>query len=265
MAFPTLPAIIIDVAVFVIGAPIVYLLSKGLKFRPKPIQITEPKKEATLALVVTAALFVLVFAWRTSINTFQLQPPNFTGSVTLFLLYAFLYGIGLVVVAVAMRSTRQKFGSIGISKKDGWKNLLLGFTFSAIFLAVAGVLALSSGGGFAGLSNFLVYDLILSVVVGFGEEILWRGYVQTRLIAYGGTIKGLVVTSLLFAVLWHFPVAYYVETSGVVLEALASALTRFPIGLLMGYMMLKSQNVIPCSIYHAFNNWSTTLWRLALS
>jgi membrane protease YdiL (CAAX protease family) len=99
-------------------------------------------------------------------------------------------------------------------------------------------------------------------MVGFSEEILWRGYIQTRLIAYGGTIKGLVVTSLLFAVLWHFPVAYYVETSGVVLEALALALTRFPIGLLLGYTMVKSQNIIPSSIIHLFNNWGAVLWTL---
>jgi membrane protease YdiL (CAAX protease family) len=68
---------------------------------------------------------------------------------------------------------------------------------------------------------------------------------------------------VLFAILWHFPVAYYVETSGVILEALAYAMMRVVPGLLFGYLMLKGQNIIPSSIFHLFWNWNTLLWQLS--
>lgn len=211
---------------------------------------------------MSVALLILVFAWRTLTKTFQLQPPENTVSITFGLWTAFLYGTGFAVIIVAMKITRQTLGSIGISRKDTGKMLFLGFALSAILLAIYGLLTTSLGGGFVGFSLFLAYDLILDIIVGFSEETFWRGYIQTRLIAYCGTNKGLVVTSLLFAVLWHFPIAYYVETSGVMLEALAWTLLRFPIGLFLGYIMVKSQNIVPSSIVHIFINWNLVLWHL---
>ena len=260
LAFPTLDPVARSVIYLIVGVVLVYSFSRALKLRPKPITIAKPRKETAAALIVSVALFILVFAWRTLTKTFQLQPPENTVSITFGLWDAFLYGMGFVVIIVAMKITRQNIGSIGINRKDTGKMLFLGFAISAILLAIYGLLTISLGGGFVGFSYFLAYDLILSIIVGFSEEIFWRGYIQTRLIAYSGTIKGLVVTSLLFAVLWHFPIAYYVETSGVVLEALAWALLRFPIGLLLGYIMVKSQNIIPSSIIHLFIDWNLVLW-----
>lgn len=139
--------------------------------------------------------------------------------------------------------------------------LALGLAASAIYITLVGLLTPSFGGVFAGFSPTLFYGFILFTIVGFSEEIVWRGYIQTRLTAYSGRLTGLVVTSLLFAVLWHFPRAYYIETSGVVLEALTFAAIRIFPSLLFGYLMLKSQNIIPSSIFHLFYDYNTLLWR----
>jgi len=150
----------------------------------------------------------------------------------------FARAIVLLPVIVAMRRTGQKLESIGINGKDKGRMLVLGLTLSAISLTVLGFPAPSVGGGFAGFSISLVFGLVYHAVVGFSEEIVWRGYIQTRMIAHSGTLEGLVATSLLFAT-WHFPMSYF-QFSGVVLEALASALTSFPPGLLFGCIMLRS-------------------------
>ena len=139
--------------------------------------------------------------------------------------------------------------------------LALGLIPSVVYITVAGFLAPSLGGGFKGFSPSLAYGLIGYAIVGFAEEIVWRGYIQTRLIAYSGTLKGLVTTALLFA-LWHLPTRYYMY-SGVVLEAFASALLLLPISLLFGYIMLKSQNIIPSSIYHLFQDMNHLLWQIS--
>ena len=138
--------------------------------------------------------------------------------------------------------------------------LALGFILSAISFTVLGFLAPSSGGGFTGFSPSLAYGLIVHAIIGFSEDIVFRGYIQTRLIAYSSTLKGLVVTSLLFALL-HFPTCYF-QYSGVALEALASTLLVLPVGLLFGYIMLRSGNIIPSSIFHLAGGWSYIFWRI---
>lgn len=262
LAFPTLLQVIILVVLFVVGVPIVYLLSKALKIRPKPITIAEPRKEAALAIIVSVALFVLAFALWTLTKMFQLQPPKFTVDITFVSWRAVFDGVGFLIIALAMRSTRQKLGNIGINKNDMGRMVALGLTLSVIYLIVAGLLAPYLGEGFKGFSPSLAYGLILYTIVGFSQEVFSRGYIQTRLIAYGGTIKGLMVTSLLFA-LWHFPRAYYYEASGDVLAALAWASMKVFLGLLFGYIMLRSQNIIPTSIFHLFYDWGILLWRIS--
>jgi membrane protease YdiL (CAAX protease family) len=253
-----------QVVVLVVGFPLIYLLSRALRVRSKPITIADSKREMVLASVLMVVEFFIVFVWRAFMHMFQfdLRPAFYIDLVDISLMLV-LYVPVLLVVAVFMRRSGQNLESIGITGKDKERMLALGFAMSAIFLTISGLLAPSFGGGFAGFSPSLAYGLILYAIVGFTEETVWRGYVQTRLTAHFGKLTGLVITSLLFAVLWHFPVAYYVETSGVVLEALAWAITRVFPGLLFGYIMAKSQNIIPSSIFHFFWNYGILLWQLS--
>lgn len=266
LAFPTLTNIIISVIVLVVLAPIVYLLSRALKLRPKPITVADPRKEPLRVFLVIIAVFVAVSAVvvfnRVVVRpTFQLDKrPPFTVDYINVLFTAFGYAIVLLPMIMTMKRTGQNLGSIGINGKERGRMLAVGFILSAIFITVAGFLAPSLGGGFKGFSPSLAYGLIGYAIVGFGEEIVWRGYIQTRVIAYSGTLKGWMATSLLFA-LWHLPGRYY-QFSGVVLEAFASSLLLLPISLLLGYIMLRSQNIIPSSIFHLFVDWQILLWQI---
>ena len=245
--------VVIQVVVLIVGFPLIYLLSRVFRVRSKPIAIANSKREAILACLVMAAAFFIVFAWRAwmHLSQFDLRSAFYIDFIDISLMLV-LYIPVLLVVALAMKRSGQSLESIGITGKDRGRMLALGLAISAIFVMISGLLAPSLGVSFAGFSPSLAYGLVLFAIAGFSEEIVWRGYVQTRLTAYSGKLTGLVITSLLFAILWHFPVAYYVETSGVVLEALAWAMMRVVPGLLFGYLMLKSQNIIPSSIFHLF-------------
>ena len=263
LAFPTLMDIIPQVVFFVVGVPIVYLFSKALKLRPKPLIIADPRKEAPLVFLVIMVMFIVSSAWNVFTYTIilpTLQPgerPPFDVISVLFT--SFIYATLLLPLILVMKRSGQNHGSIGITGENMWRMLALGLLLSAVFFTVIGFYALSSGGGFTSFSPSLAYGLIAFTINSFSEEIVWRGYTQTRLIAYGGTLKGVVATSLLFA-LWHFPTSYHYF--GVALEALASALLLFPISLLFGYIMIRSQNIIPSSIFHLFCNWSILFWRI---
>lgn len=266
LAFPTLPNIIITVAILVVGAPIVYLLSKALKLRPKSITIPDTGKEVTAVFLVIVTTFVAISALNVFTNTvvehtFQLDKrPPFTFDYIDVLVVAFGYAMVFLPLTIVMKRDRQNLGSIGIDGKNKWRLLALGFILGGIYVTISGFFAPALGGGFKGFSSSLVYGFIVYTIVGFSEEIVWRGYVQTRLTAYSGTLKGLMTTALLFSLL-HLPTRYYLF-SGVVLEAFASTLLVFPISLLFGYIMLKSQNIIPSSIFHLLANSSALLWQI---
>ncbi len=272
LAFPSLLTVAASIIVLAIFLPAVHLLSKGLKVQTKLIPIPEPKRGATLSSLVILVSFVAVFLWRVSTHMLQLDTcshifsvdPTCPGVVVdvvdvpwLLVLQAPI----LLGVFVVMKRTGRNIASIGVDRKDWRRMLVLGGTVSAIFVTISGLLAPSLGGGFAGFSASLAYGLVFFAIVGFSEEIVWRGYVQTRLTAYLGRLEGLVISSLLFAVLWHFPSEYYAQ-SGAILAALAGTLTRIPPGLLFGYLMLRSQNILPSSIFHLFWDWNIILWQV---
>ena len=250
MAFPTPIDVIINVLVVIVGIPIVYLLSKALKLHPKSLVIGDPRRELTLVLLVITTLFAI-----TSVRSVTYKLPPWLEVDAIDLLWVvFYYSVLFLPVVISMKRTGQNLRSIGISGEGKWRMFALGFTFSAIYITITGLLAPSIGLEFMGFSTSQAYGLIFFAVVGFSEETIWRGYIQTRLIAYAGTLKGYVIASLLFA-LWHFPIYYH----GAALETLANTLIVLAPSLLMGYIMLRSQNIIPSSIFHLFWNWNNML------
>ena len=254
-----------------VGVPIVYLFAGLFHLRPNLIVIANPRREIALATWMIVAATVVAAAWRTFvaivyIPAFQLGNHFLNGGQKVdfydVLAYLLAYTVMTPLLILGMRRTGQKLENIGISKTNLGRMLTFGLSLGSIYLFVAGsVNSLLLGMRFIGFSPTFFYGFVLFSIVGFGEETIWRGYIQTRLVARIGKPKGLLVTSLLFAILWHFPVSYYTQASGNVLGALAYASLRFFPGLLLGYVMIRSQNILPSSILHLFYDWSTILWR----
>ena len=78
--------------------------------------------------------------------------------------------------------------------------------------------------------------------ISFPEEIFFRGFLQDTL---GNNYKGVIVTSLLFAGA-HLPAFFFSGDS-------YAPLTFFP-SLVMGFLYLRTSNVIPPAIFHFFAN-----------
>ncbi len=167
----------------------------------------------------------------------------------------------LLPLVIIVWLTHQKAASLGIRKDEAWKMIVLGVGPSAGWFILLALVAPIVGGGFTTLTaSSLAYGFTVFLIVGLSEEIVWRGYVQTRLIARTTKVYGLLAASLLFS-LWHLPVNYL--TYGGVLEALStSLLIQFPLGLGFGYMMIRSQNILPSSIYHLVYDWAPSFFQL---
>jgi membrane protease YdiL (CAAX protease family) len=260
LAFPAITDLMTFIIILVVGFPVVYLFSKALRLNPKRIEPTEKSKEAVWSLLAFAVIFVITFAILYYYQNVWVRP-----TLTEDLIYVLRDAVWMVVILLpiiaVMKLTRQNLGNIGITRENIGKNIALGVLLSAVFITIFAFLGPSLGGtSFIGLSVPVIYSLISLAIIGFGEEIVFRGYIQTRLTASKGAIWGLPFTSVLYAI-FQFPVGYFCF-GGDIQSGLFYALWRLSAGLVFGYIFYKSQSIIPSSILHTILVWGALLWGL---
>ena len=82
--------------------------------------------------------------------------------------------------------------------------------------------------------------------VGPGEEVLFRGVIQTRLVEFYGDAVGIVVTSVVFAVA-HLP-AYAGEGVGISIAIL------FSLSIVIGWLYERTDNLVVPALVHGIYN-----------
>jgi membrane protease YdiL (CAAX protease family) len=131
-----------------------------------------------------------------------------------------------------------------VKLRFGVKDIVLGITVSAIILLPYYIVFSISlhpleGGG---RSNLLYYILFQLLSVAFPEEFFFRGFLQD---SAGRNFKVVVIVSLLFAAA-HLPRAVF-------LGEWISLLSFLP-SLVMGWLYMKTNNIIPGTIFHLLAN-----------
>jgi membrane protease YdiL (CAAX protease family) len=201
---------------------------------------------------------------------------------------AIMFAPLIAVLAMFFVVTRDGFSkpawqSLGLHRA-GLRNWALAIVAPAGVLAVAYGLAWSLGiGQFTWPGPHPITDLPasrialgvgLSLLLAFGEEIGWRGYLLPRLLSLGRT-RALLVSGLLHG-LFHLPLIlltpFYhgLGSRWIVVPLFLLALTIA--GIWYGYLRLTSQSVWPAAIAHTslnlsleqFNNATIAVSPLAL-
>lgn len=259
MAYTNFSELVTFILILAVGIPLVYAISKALKLRPQAIDSLGKKREVLLSLVVFAVAFFATFGIYAFYNDVWIRT-----TLTADPIYVLRNAIWIVLIVLPMvivlRLSGKSFGSIGYSRKNLKKSVVLGLLAGVVLWLVIGFLSPLFGGAFTGFSVPTVYLLISYIIIGFGEEAVFRGYIQTRLTANSGPIIGLVGTSLLYVV-YNFPLGYFCY-SGNVLLSVQYALWRFSTGLAYGYTYQRSQNVVSSSIFHTILVWGGFLFGL---
>ncbi len=115
----------------------------------------------------------------------------------------------LLLVGMLAAARRQDARSFGFSRTHLGRSLLVGVVLAAVFLGVARAIGMASGTApdvdAYMLSRAIPYYLI---VIGFTEELVWRGWATPRLEAtFGRRWVGVVLAGILFG-LMHLPFTY---------------------------------------------------------
>ncbi len=225
------------------------------KMESRHLHFPSPRREAMLSLLVMVAVLPLLFIANTFIER--------TGDASLMLRFL-VQILAQVFIAspaiVALMARRQGAVTVGLSGHDLPKVLGLGACLSMVTVLLFALIRVPSGsssaqGGPLTLQRCL-YLVAAFTVSAFGHEFVYRGYLQTRLMAWGGEGKGLLLSSLVYT-LWHLPRFLGLYNW---LTILVQSIGLFALGLVLGEIRRRSGSIIPAAFFHAASDSALTLW-----
>jgi CAAX protease family protein len=177
--------------------------------------------------------------------------------------YALLLKIGLLLVVpvTALRLAGYRAGDFLLGWGDDRRRVLrLPLVFAAGQLLNLGHVPAIRDAIVSGSPEHQVLRIGLGVMLplftaGLPEEIVYRGFLQTRLEAAAGRVVAIVVTALLFTA-WHLPTRYLLShgsegEAGSLLSILAgTGAPVFLMGLLLGVVWDRWRNLPTLIVFH---------------
>jgi membrane protease YdiL (CAAX protease family) len=245
--------------VFAIIAGIVYAVTRLLRLHYRTWTVDNPKVSALWAIGAVVIWVNVLSAFPEVLNAQGYVPAaerEFGVTEVLSRIAVSLIFIAPALLVIWLR--KESIASTGLSKHNLGGALIVGSMLSIIVIAL-GVFGQdrSAGEVIGGLKIRHLWALFYYAFVGFSEEFLFRGYLQSRLIIWLGRWQGWLLASILMA-LAHI-VNLIVYESVLPVDAVARSLALIPISLLMGYVMLRTENIVAPTLAHTFANWITTL------
>lgn len=256
-ALPSSQQLLTQAIFFICMGILVYFVTRWLKFRYLPWPYPNPRQSAWVAIgTAVLPLFLLMLISLASAPEVPETPASteLKKSPSIVITQLILYLMLLSPVLLAMKARKESWQSAGVTTNNLGKSILVGCLLSLIGIVTCGP---CMTGMLAGLNMNHFWAFWQFVVVGFSEEFSFRGYLQTRLCAWLGRWQGWLLASVLMAL---------VHISQRILGLGFDATTAFlssayliPISLIMGYVMLRTENIVAPAIYHTFADWVGTL------
>jgi CAAX protease family protein len=178
----------------------------------------------------------------------------------------------LVIVVLRISAGREAMARVWLAWGSVRYWLFLGLGVVAFYILQAALNAFFGLGGAKlalpaappGLSpnTFLVlaalqsvlFAPILAIVIAFGEEYGWRGYLQSELFKLG-RVRGVLILGVIWGA-WHWPLILmgYNYPGYPLLGVVLMTLYTTGLAIVLGYAVLKSGSVLLSAYLHALNN-----------
>ncbi len=204
-------------------------------------------------LIVTYMLPVVLFLGASLLPLSDLFKYMFTAIGSL---------ITLVIAFLAIRYDTVSLEEIGWTKeglRQATKAVAAGWLLWAIL-----IISINFKMGYPFEENFespLPKIIVQWLFVGIGEEMLFRGYIFTKLTQLfarigqvWSTVAGVIVSSLIFAT-FHIPQRVFVQHMDLTPDALIGQMVPlFLAGMLLAWLFLRSRNVLFVGLFHGGMN-----------
>jgi membrane protease YdiL (CAAX protease family) len=206
-----------------------------------------PRRAAIVAVLTTVLSVAAGFLAAASLSTLGLVGSSWLEPRSA-LRQILVVAASLVPLLVALRLTRAGLDSVGLTRTNLRRGVTVGGALAAGWLLLSGA--------FGDLLQPRVEHalvLIGAMSVGFSEEIVWRGYLQTRLIDWIGTRNGIVLATAIFT-LSHVPQRLLAGAGG--MDLVVQLVVLAILGGAFGVMQASTKNVILPGIVHTAIDWS---------
>ena len=110
--------------------------------------------------------------------------------------------------------------------------------------------------------NTLIVGPFLGLIITFGEEYGWRGYLQTELTRLG-RVRGVFLLGVIWG-MWHWPVIWmgYNYPGQPVLGSIAMVLMCVILAYFLAYAVFKSNGIWTAAYLHALNNQALSFFAM---
>ena len=248
---------VIQIIVFSIIGGAVWGLSRLLRCKSLDSGIAKPRKSSLEALAAVACSMLLVgllmLRQRLRHGPTPGSAPRFEQLSDLIPQLVVLV-VYFLPAGIFIFKAREPLRSAGITRVNLWASLLIGAALAVLtfYFQPGGLLA-----KLGGIELRHGIALVFYACVGFGEEFLFRGYLQNRFIAWLGKWQGWLLASVTMALV-HLPHRFLIEGQSLGDSFIASC-ALIPVSLLMGFIMLCVRNVVAPGMFHTFANWVNEL------
>lgn len=112
--------------------------------------------------------------------------------------------------------------------------------------------------------NAVVFGPFLGLIISFGEEYGWRGFLQTELVQLG-RVRGIFLLGAIWGI-WHWPVIWmgYNYPGQPLLGSLFMVAYCIILAYFLAYAVFKSKGIWTAAYLHALNNQTLSFFALAL-
>lgn len=215
------------------------------RLKRPPIGFKYPRREGYVSITLYAFVLALSYLIYSGKIGLQMMPVSVGAPLTALWMHLIVAALSLLPCLAALWVRRQP------PRSAGWRRDTAGAA-GRVALALM-VLTTFLRGKFPALINGISQTegsaLLLWLGIVLCEETLMRGYLQMRLNSWLGNRWGVGTGALLWAI-WQI-----LRLSGepsVLWLTLIMALVQ---GLVLGWLMLKSQHVIAPALYRAVSEW----------
>ncbi len=175
-----------------------------------------------------------------------------------FIFYIPISLITILPAIVIAFLRRQGLASIGIKKNNMLKSILLGILFAIPLILPTIFIGISKGYDFANIEDIIWEFLYYLLCIGFVEELVFRGFIQTRI---RGLIKNkklsVVIVGLMFGFL-HIPFQMLKANMSIlqfIQQDIVHLITTVILHIYFVYIYERDDNIIAPTITHTLINF----------
>jgi len=228
-----------------------YFLLTGLYLVGAIVSLIQPEMVASLTSLLLipnllGLILLVVLRWRGGKNTF-VDAGMAGGSPRVW----FGYGLGLVIFFAFQTWLNYifKLGTV-VDLTAAFPDLAKSMSPAMITLVL--------------VLNIVVVGPFLGLIISFGEEYGWRGFLQTELTKLG-RVRGVFLLGVIWGI-WHWPVIWmgYNYPGQPLLGSLFMVVYCIILAYFLAYAVFKSKGVWTAAYLHALNNQTLSFFVLVM-